>query len=371
MQTVEVAKANPTWGTPATPIPPITDAPQIIITSPTPTPYTNPVALNITVIQPDSWVSKHNMTLPQAWIDNSDDVVVGQNTLRSITCIIDGQSFILWNGTHFDFAVTYYLPRETQFSALMSLSKGQHTLQVNVSAISEYSVEGIIPFAYRTYNISASQTVAFDVSNDGGSPTLFYDVRSSYEIWQTTYEIWRTSSDAPSSTPAPSNSSMEIPSPIPSPTPNPTITPIPTLLMSASLAESASALDYGNRINFTVSVEGGKPPYSYAWYIDSGLVENNSSQYYSTNNQSIGAHHVYVRVVDAENNMAQTLTVEFNVLPSPTSTLSPSASPTTQQTNEPSPTPIVDHSYGWIPYAVVLVVVLALAALAIYVRRRK
>ena len=58
---VPVADANPTWGKPATPIPPITDPPQIIINSPTPTEYNNPVPLNITIIQPDSWVTNHSI----------------------------------------------------------------------------------------------------------------------------------------------------------------------------------------------------------------------------------------------------------------------------------------------------------------------
>ena len=218
MQIVEVAKANPTWGTPATPIPPITDPPQIIITSPSSEEYSNPVPLNITIIQPNSWLSQVNMTLPKLWVDNSDNVVVGQNTLRSITCIVDGQSFILWNGTYFGFGVTYYLPRITQFSALMSVSKGQHNLQVNVSAISEYAVEGIIPFAERSYNILAIQTTEFNVNNDSDSifsPTL-YNVKSSYEIWQ-------DPDSTPSSTPTYSDSSMGTPSSTPSPnqTPSP------------------------------------------------------------------------------------------------------------------------------------------------------
>jgi hypothetical protein len=229
MQAVEVVKANPSWGTPATPIPPITDPPQIIITSPSSEEYSNPVPLNITIIQPDSWVSKYNMTLPKPWVDTSDDVVVGQNTLRSITCIIDGQSVILWNGTYFGFGVTYYLPRVTQFSALMSVSKGQHNLQVNVSAISEYAVDGIIPFAERTYNITASQTTQFNTNNDSGllSPPTLYDIKSSYEIRQ-------PYSDSTTSTPT-SDSSMQAPSPTPSltpSTPSPPPTPSPTLTIS-------------------------------------------------------------------------------------------------------------------------------------------
>lgn len=183
---VRVADANPTWGTSATPIPPIKDPPQIIINSPNSIEYGNPVPLNITIIQPNSWVSEHNMVLPKQWVDNSDSVVRGQNTLKSITCIIDGQSFILWNGTYFDSSVTYFLPRITQFSAVMNASKGQHNLQVNVLAVSNYVVEGIIPFAGRHYNISASKSTTFtvDSNSDFSLPPTIDNISSSYAIWQ-------------------------------------------------------------------------------------------------------------------------------------------------------------------------------------------
>ena len=181
------------------------------------------------------------MTLPNPFADNSDSVVVGQNTLRSITCIIDGHSFILWNGTYFGGGVTYYLPRVTQFSALMSVSKGQHSLQINVSAISEYAVEGTIPFAQRIYNISANQTTTFNVDNDSNSilsPTL-YSVKCSYEIWQ---DPDSTSSSIPTS----SDSSVETPSTTPSlipstPSPSETLTPSPTLTPSESPTLTPSA----------------------------------------------------------------------------------------------------------------------------------
>jgi hypothetical protein len=211
---VEVADANPTWGKPATPIPPIKDPPQIIINSPSPTVYSNPVPLNITIIQPNSWISssKYSMTLPPSWVDNSDDLVIGQNTIRSITCILDGTSFTLWNGTaaptttHFDIGVSYYLPIVTQFSALMNLSKGQHSLQVSVVAISDYVTEGIIPFAFREYIISTNQSTTFYLmngSNSTWSPTV-ESVKSSYEIWQSSDS---TTSPSPTSTTTPLTSS--------------------------------------------------------------------------------------------------------------------------------------------------------------------
>jgi len=216
IQAVKVADSNPTWGKPATPIPPITDPPQIIINSPSPTVYGNPVLLSITIIQPDSWVTEQSMILPNSWVDNSDSVVVGQNTLRSITCIIDGQSIILWKGTPCGHnAITYYLPKVTQFSAVMNVSKGQHNLQVNVIAVSGYVVEGIIPFACKDYVISANQSTTFYIKNGSGSilsPTID-KIESSYVIWK--------------------SSSISTPSPPPAPTQS--LNPTPTLPEFASI----------------------------------------------------------------------------------------------------------------------------------------
>ena len=177
----------------------LSDPPQITITTPNSIEYSNPVALNITIIQPDTWVSKHVMVLPNSYVDNSDSsnsVVVGQNTLKSVTCVIDGQSVILWNGTHFGFGVTYYLPRITQFSAIMNLSKGQHNLQVNVRAESEWVTEGIIPFAERTYLISANQSTTFRVE-DGSDAPMIYDIKSSYVIWQSSSDSMPSPTSAP------------------------------------------------------------------------------------------------------------------------------------------------------------------------------
>ena len=212
--------ANPTWGKPATPIPPITDPPQIIINSPTPTEYNNPVPLNITIIQPDSWLNKHDFALPNSYVDNSDSVVVGQNTLRSVTCIIDGQSIILWKGTYFGFGVTYYLPRITQFSAIMNVSKGQHNLQVNVLAQSEWVTEGIIPFAEKTYLISANQSTTFRVEDGSDAPNID-SIRSSYVIWQSSSDSMPSPTSAPQSLNPPQN-------PTTSPTSNSNHTPSPT-----------------------------------------------------------------------------------------------------------------------------------------------
>jgi hypothetical protein len=109
-----------------------------------------------------------------------------------------------------------------------------------------------------------------------------------------------------------------------------TTTSTPALIVN--LAESASALNYGNKINFTVTVDGRRAPYTYAWYEDNNLVDTSNSPYYSTNTLGVGSHHVYVQITDADNNVAQTLAVSFEVLPS----LSPSFSPSPSVPEFPS-----------------------------------
>ena len=243
-----MADANPTWGTSATPIPPITEPPQLTITSPNSIEYVNPVLLNITIIQPDSWISKTNMVLPNSYVDNSDSVVVGQNKLKSITCIIDGQSIILWKGTSIGGnAVTYYMPRVTQFSAIMNLSKGQHNLQVSVIAVSDYVTEGIIPFAQKEYVISANQSTTFRVEDGSDSP-MIYNIESSYVIWHSSSASMPSStiappqalSPAPTASPIPTSASSPIISPSPSPLPTPSIVQLPTINSGAELPQTES-----------------------------------------------------------------------------------------------------------------------------------
>ncbi len=147
-----------------------------------------------------------------------------------------------------------------------------------------------------------------------------------FEVWAYSSAIFavadsqQTSAD-PSSSPSPSS----------------------TTFIAASLEESASSLSFGNTINFTVTVEAGNAPYAYAWYVDNQLSETNNIPYYSTDEATVGSHHIYVKVTDADNNSATTLTVEFNVLPtlsnSPSLSPGPSSSPTQRPTTELSLTP--------------------------------
>ena len=162
----------------------------------------------------------------------------------------------------------------------------------------------------------------------------------------------------------------------PNPSPIPTITPLAS--MSASLVESASALNFGDRINFSVSVEGGRAPYSYSWFVDDQLAEAGSSPFYAIDSISVGSHHVYVEIKDSDNNSATTLIVEFNVLPASSSTISPTTS-TYQTTLEPSPSSsilfvdVVD--YGTSPFVYILgiavLVIAVVVGLLVYFKRRR
>jgi len=157
------------------------------------------------------------------------------------------------------------------------------------------------------------------------------------------------------------------PSTSPSTIPSPTLSPA----FEASLSESASALNYGNTVNFTVSANGGIEPYTYVWYVDNQSAQSGDSPYYSTNSQAVGSHHVYVQVTDAASNSAQTLTVEFNVLP--VSSLSPSPSSIGQPTLQPSPTADNTQTGDLTPIIILsgIIVIAAVVAVLVYFRKRK
>ena len=192
--------------------------------------------------------------------------------------------------------------------------------------------------------------------------------------------IYPSPSSTSALTPTLTQTASATPTPILS-TPSNSPTPTANSTFTAGLSESASALNFGDRVNFTVTVEGGKEPYTYAWYLDNQLAETNTSPYFVTDNQAVGSHHVYVEVSDAENNSATTLTVEFNVIPtssSPTAIttespiITPSSTPTQKPTIEHNPTPnnTQENSMSILIIAA-LVVAIVVVALLVYSRRTK
>ena len=221
------------------------------------------------------------------------------------------------------------------------------------------------------------QAIVANLSNGDHNVTIYWgvlvNVGTPYQ--QIVFNpSWSASSQFYVDSTFPSNSPSPTPNPCPSPSASYSPTPSPEAGINASLAESASALNFGNRINFTVSVEGGNAPFTYAWYIDGELVENSTSPYYATDSQAVGSHHVYVEVKDADNNTAETLSPEFNILPSLTYMPSSSISPTQQPTTEPSQTPdrpqIGDSAPVIIPASMILFAIIVVGLLVYFGKRR-
>lgn len=316
-QAVEVAKANFI----SLPTKPITDPPTLIVQSP----INNhsyleaSVPLNITITKPASWGPGGNGSI---YYDCG---------ISYIHYILDGTSHSLFEAPLINPIPQDLLPTVSYFSeSLKGLTDGAHSLQVTIYALSQWCPDNngpmgssVPPFYFHNMTVN-SETIHFTVGQQATS------------------------------------------SPFPTETPTPALT--------ASLSESASALNYGNRVNFTVSVEGGQAPYTYTWFMDNESVENSSSPYFAANISAVGSHHVYVQVTDANNNSATTLTVEFNVLPfsssSPSST--PSPSPIQQPASvAPSISTRVNLMWFYVCVSIiVLVIIIALGAVFCYKRRR-
>jgi hypothetical protein len=223
---------------------------------------------------------------------SSDSKNLGSDEYYYITYSVDGEESVRIPKEYISYEISHgiLIPNNlTAAVALQPLNDGYHTLTVN--AREPYIVPGQSGYYYK------QGIVDFTVEN----PT-----------------------PSPSPTPITKPNSFIYSSPSPSATP--TFAPIATPPLNVSLTESASALNFRSTVNFTVTTEGGKAPYAYAWYVDNQLAQTTTRPYYSTNSQSVGSHRVHVQVTDANNNTATTLTVEFNILPTSSSYPSPSPS---------------------------------------------
>jgi hypothetical protein len=257
-------------------------------------------------------------------------------TYSNFTCYLDGNQIAL----------------NSSDNTLTGLSNGQHNVRIAASVSARLSGTQQSEF-YAKYGFSETIRVM----------ELFRDMKS-VDSGLVTFNV-----EVPGqTTPTPTNAIPQSPLPTSTVAPTPSLSPTPVL--SASLAESASSLYFGNTINFTVTAEGGKEPYTYTWNVDNQTAETSPSPYLSLTSQTIGEHHVFVTVTDAENSTTNTLTVAFDVLPNPSLSLSPS------QSTEPTP---LKTPHGTIPhqdYTLTLLVAAAVTAaiavfLAYFVRRRK
>jgi hypothetical protein len=214
-------------------------------------------------------------------------------TYSNFTCYLDGNEIAL----------------NSSDNTLTGLSNGQHTIIITASVSARLSGSQLTEF-YAKYGFSeaihAMEALRDMKSVDTG--LIGFNVEVPGQL-----------------TPTPTTAISPLPF-TPPPTIAPPSSPNSSLTFTASLAESASSLYFGNTINFTVTAQGGKEPYTYSWNVDNQTVETSTSPYYSANNLAIGEHHVFVTVTDADSNTANTLIVAFNSLPNSNSSPTPSPS---------------------------------------------
>jgi hypothetical protein len=326
MQAVKVAKANPI---------PWAFNPQMTVTIQSPVSGANcALPLLVSFKAQGDWQFSVSDNVTQAY-------------LRSFFYVLDGQDMST-SGQRFAGTKTTEIIGDPVYSHsfigeanLTEITDGLHSITVYYGAVNNASLIGT-PSEWIVYNHNLS--------------------------WQATSQFYVDSALTPSPT-------ITI-------TPSPSPSQIPTPALTVSLSESASALNFGNRINFTVTVDGGKEPYIYAWYLDNQLPETSTSPHYALGSLSVGSHHVYVQVSDIENNSATTLTVAFEVLPiassfTPSTNMSLSPSPTQQPT--PAFTgsyviadPVVDYTSTLMLLAIIaLTVVLGITAYFHFGRTKK
>jgi hypothetical protein len=146
-QFVSLASANPYDGTPVPPSrqTPNKDLPVLTVQSPCNASYfENEVRLSFTVTQPDSWFEENVTCL-----------------ITNITYQIDGQEVILYQPTPSE----HELPATKRFSVVLKgLTAGKHTLQVNVTAESQYCPHEVYYFfLLERYPLDVSHTIVFNV----------------------------------------------------------------------------------------------------------------------------------------------------------------------------------------------------------------
>lgn len=329
MQSVEVAKANPTWG--LRPSTPNQDKPIIVIETPENNTYCSnrSVMLNFTVIKPSSW----NWTLvPFGSCANGD--------IESVTVNLNGkQEFQDYLSADKLNGGGYW--NKSYSLTIDGLNSGINSLSLIVLADAQY--------------INSTVTVGDTTTRTGASVPM--------NVTDTLYLISGTSSNSSANSILSSSSTEPFPNPTPSPTPT---QPIVSILSP----QNGSVFDviFGNIENPVFSLTyASNSTLSWVGYSVDGannvtIAENGTDLIEFVT--SDGNHTLTLYANDTAGNWAtpQTVTYLVNVDNDYTPTAPPS--PTQQQTTEPTP-PI--HSIPPPNYNLVITAIGALAMAAIAV----
>jgi len=186
---------------------------------------------------------------------------------------------------------------------------GNHTLRATFKAIPPPSVT-INPMSI---TVHIGQSVNFSSIPSGGTPPYTYQwylnssavpgaMSSSWTLSPAatgTYNVYLKTTDAQSSTAQSGTAQV-------------TVTP-PPVPLSVSISPLNASILLGQSATFTSTVGGGKPPYSYQWYLDGHLASGQTLDSWTVTPSAAGIHYVYLIVTDRDGNTAQSETARVLV----------------------------------------------------------
>jgi len=229
--------------------------------------------------------------LGEGWYDNCTSVELTAPTVA-------GYDFLNWD-----------VDGVSQGDEVVTITIHMHAPHIATAHYAEI-VPLSVSISPTTANIKIGESVTFTSSVSGGVPDYYYqwyldesavpDAKS--PTWtfapETTgsYTIYLIVTDSLSNT-AKSNEAS--------------VTVAPQLTVSIS-PMSASIL-VGQSVEFTSTVSGGYSPYSYRWYLNGNPVSGATSSSWTFSPTSTGIYYVYLKVTDANSNIAQSDTARITV----------------------------------------------------------
>jgi hypothetical protein len=83
--------------------------------------------------------------------------------------------------------------------------------------------------------------------------------------------------------------------------------------LSVSISPLSADILLGQSVAFTSTVNGGTPPYSYQWYLDSNPVSGATTDRWTFTPTTTGIYYIYLKVTDSDNTTAQSETARVTV----------------------------------------------------------
>jgi len=83
--------------------------------------------------------------------------------------------------------------------------------------------------------------------------------------------------------------------------------------VKVSITPPSATINVGDSVTFTASPSGGKPPYSYQWYLNGNPIPGANSSTWTFTGTKSGIYYIYVVVTDSARNEAQSSTAKVTV----------------------------------------------------------